>query len=490
MMTLSIDSRIASIWIIVTMTNWLPSLKEGSGPLYVRLADQIEADIAAGILPSGAKLPPQRDLAYDIKVTIGTIGRAYALVRERGLVSGEVGRGTYVLPQQEEPANDGRDRIVSAFSGTRLPVPPDGKLRFDTTAAPDVGQSGPIETFLTRTVRDYRDEISSYTRIIPDRWKEAGRKWLSNATWQPTLDCIVPVLGAHAGIMSVIHAISQPGDYIAFEELTYAQVSRAAAMTGRRIVTVASDEGGILPDDLERVCAQKHPKAIFLMPSAQNPTAATLSVERRRAIAEIARTHNVWLIEDNLYGAMAEDGLPFLAELAPDKTFHIGGLSKSVAAGVRGGWVACPPHFAARVNITHKLSTGGIPFVLFELCASLVLSGTASTIRRQVLAECRAREEMVEAIFGDLDISQQRGAPFFWLRLPEPWHAGTYKQAAFDRGILIDDEDEFKPARSDRVHHAVRISYSSPRDRKDVENGLKTLKALIDAGQTGYDTDA
>lgn len=472
------------------MTNWLPSLKEGPGPLYVRLADQIEADISSGILPPGAKLPPQRDLAYDIKVTIGTIGRAYALVRERGLVSGEVGRGTYVLPQQEEPANDGHDRIVSAFSGTRVSTPPLGKLRFDTTAAPDVGQSGPIETFLSRTVREYRDEISSYTRVIPDRWKEAGRKWLGNGDWTPALENIVPVLGAHAGIMSVIHAISQPGDYIAFEELTYAHVSRAAAMSGRRIVTITSDDDGLLPDDLERVCAQKHPKAVFLMPSAQNPTAVTLPLERRRAIAEIARRHNVWLIEDNLYGAMAEDGLPFLAELAPDKTFHVGGLSKSVAAGVRGGWVACPAHFSPRVNITHKLSTGGIPFLLFELCSSLVQSGTASTIRRQVLAENRERERIVQDVFGAFDINHQSGAPFFWLRLPEPWHAGTYKQAAFDRGILIDDEDEFKPARSDRVHHAVRVGYSSPAERKDVENGLKTLKALLDAGQTGYDTDA
>jgi DNA-binding transcriptional MocR family regulator len=472
------------------MTNWLPKLPEGHGPLYVRLADQIEADIEAGILPPGAKLPPQRDLAYDIKVTIGTIGRAYALVKERGLVSGEVGRGTYVLEPQEMPANDGHDRIVSNYGGTRVSSPPAGKLRFDTTAAPDVGQSGPIETFLARIVRDYGAEISSYTRIIPQRWKEAGQRWLSNETWTPVVDNIVPVLGAHAGIMAVIHSVSQPGDYIAFEQLTYAHVSRGTSMAGRRIAVVESDKDGIIPEDLERVCAQKHPKAVFIMPSAQNPTASTLPLERRKAIADIARKYNVWLIEDNLYGAMAEDGLPFLAELVPEKTFHIGGLSKSVAAGVRGGWVACPPHFSQRVNITHKLSTGGIPFLLFELCSAMVLSGTASSIRRQVLIENAARNELVSDIFSGSDIAQKTGAPFFWLRLPEPWHAGTFKQAAFDRNILIDDEDEFKSARSDRAYHAVRVGYSSPASRKDVENGLRTLKSLLDSGQTGYDTDA
>ncbi len=80
------------------MTNWLPNLSEGNaGPLYQRLADSIEAEIDAGSMPAGAKLPPQRDLAFDLRTTVGTVGRAYSLLRERGLVSGEVGRGTYVL---------------------------------------------------------------------------------------------------------------------------------------------------------------------------------------------------------------------------------------------------------------------------------------------------------------------------------------------------------------------------------------------------------
>ena len=95
------------------MTNWLPDMSEGSGPLYVRLAERIEEAIASGTLPTGTKLPPQRDLAFDIGVTIGTVGRAYTLVRERGLVSGEVGRGTFVLggeaDQQIAPASIGGD---------------------------------------------------------------------------------------------------------------------------------------------------------------------------------------------------------------------------------------------------------------------------------------------------------------------------------------------------------------------------------------------
>src|SRR5918995_3917021 len=114
------------------MTNWLPDLREGSGPLYLRLANRIEDDIASGVLPLGAKLPPQRNLAFDVGVTIGTVGRAYALARERGLVSGEVGRGTYVLGHD-------RQNEINQFSPSPIPgaysraIAPAGKLRMDST---------------------------------------------------------------------------------------------------------------------------------------------------------------------------------------------------------------------------------------------------------------------------------------------------------------------------------------------------------------------
>lgn len=102
------------------MTNWLPDITEGDGPIYLRLADSIEGAISDGTLQAGSKLPPQRNLAYDLGVTIGTISRAYALIHERGLVSGEVGRGTYVnerkTPAPHCPWN--RQRRPSAAHAT------------------------------------------------------------------------------------------------------------------------------------------------------------------------------------------------------------------------------------------------------------------------------------------------------------------------------------------------------------------------------------
>ncbi|MUO80947.1 aminotransferase class I/II-fold pyridoxal phosphate-dependent enzyme [Agrobacterium vitis] len=463
------------------VTHWLPDLSTAEGPLYIRIADRAEADIKTGRLSSGAKLPPQRDLAFDLKVTIGTITRAYALLRERGLVTGEVGRGTYVQSSLAESETDiHRDPVTLTYGGTRTLSPPPGKLRFDTTAAIDVGQADIIGRLMTDIARDQPDEIASYTRTLLPDWLEAGRRWLSNGDWSPEAANIVPQMGVHAGVNAVIAAISGTGDRIVCEHLTYSQIARSASLMGRQISLVDSDHDGIMPEDFERVCAREHPKAAFIMSSGQNPTLSCLPLSRRLEIVDIARRYNVWLIEDYIYGALVGDGIPLLAQLAPDRTFLLNSLSKSVAAGVRGGWVACPDHMSQRVRVTQKMVCGGLPFLLAELSARLVLSGAADDIRGRVLEELSAREQIVRQLFEGYEFRSHPHLPYFWLKLPEPWLSGTFKQAALDQGVLIDDEDEFKPARSSRVFHHIRAGFSEGRDRSIAEGGLITLRRILD----------
>ena len=151
-----------------------------------------------------------------------------------------------------------------------------------------------------------------------------------------------------------------------------------------------------------------------------------------------------------------------MAELAPERTFHVGGLSKTVAAGVRGGWVSCPANFAPRVQTAHKMVTGGIPFLLGELASELVLSGEADAIRADVRREIEGREAIARQSFAGLEFNSHRLAPFLWMKLPEPWLSTTFKNAAANEGVLIDDEDEYKPGRTERIYHRIRVGFSAP----------------------------
>jgi DNA-binding transcriptional MocR family regulator len=329
-------------------------------------------------------------------------------------------------------------------------------------------------------------EVASYTRSFPDSWYEAGAVWLARNGHRPDKESIIPTLGVHAGVMAVISALTLPGDYIVYEHVTYAQVARSAGLIGRRAVMVDLDEDGLDPEDFEHVCAQRHPKMAFLMPTAQNPTVASMPAERRAEIVRIARQYNVLLIEDDLYGAMADDAAPLLSQLAPERTFLVGGLSKAVAAGARGGWVSCPHSYRHRVRVAHKMLTGGMPFLLAELGARLVLSGDAAEIRQRSIAEVNARLDLVRRALDGYDYRMVANIPFVWIALPEPWLSGTFKQAAFENGLLVDDEDEFKAGRGDKSYHRVRIGISAPKSRDDVARGLATLRRLLDEGRAGY----
>jgi len=467
------------------MTNWLPDLSSGIGPLYQRLADSIESDIDAGRLPSGSKLPPQRDLAFDIGTTVGTVGRAYALLRERGLVSGEVGRGTYILAAIE--GAKARESVDPGKDGTRYLDAPAGKLRFDTTAAPDVGQGAIVAHMLSAIALEKPAEVSSYTRTFPDSWFEAGSSWLSRGGFRPSPETIVPTQGTHAGVVASMAALTAPGDYVCFEHATYSQVARSTALAGRRIALVESDEHGLDPDHFDHVCAQKHPTLAFLMPSAHNPTCISMPVERRERIAELARKHNVILIEDDLYGRLSDYPAPLLAELAPERTIVASGLSKSVAAGVRGGWLSCPPAYRHRIRVAHRLLSGGNPFILSALAARLVLSGEARAIERRSIAEIRVRTALVRAALEGYSFNSQQSIPFIWLSLPETWNSGTFKNAAFENGVILDDEDEFKAGRSEAVFHRVRFAVSQPQSREEVSRGLGIIRRLLDEGRAGYE---
>lgn len=475
---------------IVTMTNWIPDLSGMDGPLYVKLANRIECDIEAGTLPAGAKLPPQRNLAFDIGVTLGTVTRAYSLVRERGLVSGEVGRGTYVRQADTQkphaanaPSPPSELRMPGDFSESDA-----GVIRLDSSA----GFGGTGGDVISRLFADAAGSMPSaaadYIRVIDPDWQKAGAQWIAlSCGWRPQLPGIVPVHSAHGAITSVITAITNPGDKIACEALTYAGVPRAAHLLGRRSVSVAIDEQGLLPESFETVCAQQHPKLLFLTPGVHNPLTTTMPPDRRQAVIDIARRYNVALIEDSVYASLAGDPHTPLAALAPDITFHVCGLSKSVATSLRGGWIAAPPHLTPRLMAAHKMLSGGASYLLCELSARAVNSGLAAEARDTIRAEVSRRVAVLRNVFDGCDINIRDNTPFAWLKLPDPWLSGTFKNAAYEQKVRVDDEDEFKAGRGDSRFHGVRIAFGAlVRDLPMLEKGARILRRLLDAGPDTY----
>src|SRR6476646_7760316 len=199
------------------MTIWQPDLQNLKGPDYQRLADAIRRDIEAGRLQPGDRLPPQRDLADTLAMTLGTVTRAYQTAARRGLVAGEVGRGTYVLVPPG--AEDG-----------------DGVLDLSLNAIPP---------------HAYLSELAA--RLDPPRGghedhREAGAEWIARRSVHVSPSQVLITVGAQHGLLIALSAATSPGDAILVEELTYTGVITAARMLGLKPVPVAIDAEGLRPD--------------------------------------------------------------------------------------------------------------------------------------------------------------------------------------------------------------------------------------------------
>lgn len=467
------------------MTNWLPDLTRGTGPLYVRLADEIALAADNGQLGPGQKLPPQRNLAFDIGVTLGTVTRAYDLLKTRGLVSGEVGRGTFIRKGADEPAANGVS--LRRYHGLATDDRPN-VMTMNSTSAPEVGQARLIADILSRIATEDPRCVSDYIRHIPARWREAGRQWIGGRHWIPEAANVVPTQGAHAALAAVINAVTSSGDRIAFEELTYPATVRASVLMGRRAIKIGMGEGGVDPDAFEHLCAQQHPRLAILISTLHNPTLSTITLENRLRIVESARRHNVMLVDDDTFGAMAKDAPPPLSALAPERTFHVASLAKSIAAGLRSGFVACPPGHATMVMNAHRLITGGAPRAMIEVASRIILDGHADEISAAVRQDLGERVGLARDMLSGHQVASSPDCPFIWLRLPDPWVTGTFCTAARQRGVIVDGADEFKVGQTERAIPFVRIALTGALEKGRVRDGLSVLADLLRKPELAYDT--
>ncbi|MFK3708689.1 aminotransferase class I/II-fold pyridoxal phosphate-dependent enzyme [Klebsiella sp. NPDC088457] len=166
-------------------------------------------------------------------------------------------------------------------------------------------------------------------------------------------------------------ALTRPGDIILTEELTYYGLKSSAAMMGRPIIGVRMDEQGLLPDALETAIQRSGSKVLFCCPTLHNPTTATMSEVRRREIVSICRKYSVVIVEDDVYGWMQEESLPSLAELAPERTVYVTGLSRLVGPGLRIGYIAAPSEYIRALGVALRATT----LMAFPLNAAAALNG-------------------------------------------------------------------------------------------------------------------
>jgi len=455
---------------IVSMTIWLPQLRREK-PLYIEIADAIRQDLLRGSLKPGERLPPQRDLAYRLGVTTGTVTRAYAEAEKLGLLSGEVGRGSYLKAPgpRAAPFTPAKQNIA-------------GVIDLSMATAPAVHEAQDLDRALAQIMQSPgRLELFNYPP--PDGYplhRAMGAKWLARSGIAVDESQVIVTAGAQAGIIATLASISQPGDRLFVDGLNYPTIKPIARQAGVELVPLEMDRDGLVPEALERAARAGEARLLYIVPTLQSPTTATLNLERRQAIADIARRYGLIVLEDDLF-RLLDPRLqpPALYSLAPERTYHVTSLSKTLAPGLRIGFVTTPPgrldHVIRQQTVTCGRSTG----FAAEIARHWIEGDTADKVLNSIIAENAARREVAREVFRGRDFACNPGAPFMWLKLPDHWQPGDFVRAALDAGVKVSSGSAFAiDRRSD--DRAIRICFGGSTDRDELREALYRVNGLVD----------
>lgn len=451
------------------MTIWLPQLRR-ERPLYIEIADAIRQDLLRGTLNPGDRLPPQRDLAYRLGVTTGTVTRAYAEAEKLGLLVGEVGRGSYL----KAPNKGGQPFAAPLAAG--------GMIDLSQASPPRIHSEQDLDDGLRQIIMSpARLDLLDYTPPEGHPLHRAmGVTWLARSGIDVAEGDVVVTAGAHAALIACMAAITQQGERMFVESLSYPTIKPIARHLGIGLVPIEMDEGGLVPDALERAARQGEARLLYVVPTLQNPTTSTLAHDRRLAIVDIARRYGITLIEDDIF-RLLDPRLqpPALFTLAPERTYHITSISKTLSPGLRVGFVATPPDKADQLIRHQTVASGRAVGLAAEVARHWIDSDIAQRVLSAIIAENAARRTMALQMLNSRDVRCAPGAPYMWLKLTEQWTPGDFARALDAHAIRVTPGTAFAiDRRSD--DQGVRICFGGTVTRPELREAFSRINAMLE----------
>jgi len=447
---------------------WRPRLIESARMKYLGIVEALEADIRSGRVARGERLPPQRAIAEALDVDLTTVTRAFNEARRRGLVEAQAGRGTFISEKL-----DGHESAVHAHPliDLSMNIPPQ-PTEADFRKIFPQGIAGILGSPRGLLSLHYQESNGGE----PDR--HAAAAWLAQRLEGATPDRIVVTGGAQSALFAVCDLLLNRGDVVLAGAMTYPGLKAVAAQKGLLLEPLAMDEQGITLDAFEKACREKSAKALYLIPTIDNPTTATMPEDRRRKLAALAQKHGIAVIEDDPYAPLRPERIVAMAELASDITWHIATLSKCATPALRIAYVIAPNSgMALRLAGVLRATILMAPPLMSALATRWIADGTLDEIAKAISAENAVRQKLAASILREVSFAADPHGHHLWLRLPGHWRAGDFAENADRVGVSIVPSSAFAVA----AHpiEAVRISLGVAPDRGALEDGLTQLASLM-----------
>ena len=449
------------------MALWKPHLHHDAGSKYLAIVQALESDIYAGRVQPGDRLPSQRAIAEELQVDLTTVTRAFNEAKRRGLLEGNKGGGTYI-----------RDSLQQQLAAEKL-------LKLDLSmnnppqpAAANLSQrlSDGIAALMTDQRRMLQLQYQHAAGNPADR--DAAVNWLQSKQLDVTTDRLLIACGAQSALYGICKQLLSPGSELFTPEYTYPGLKAVAKELDVTLTAIACDEEGIIPSAFEQACEQHTARALYLIPTIDNPTAVTMPLKRRQALAEIAKRYQITIIEDDPYSSLKHDApTPFVA-LLPELTWHIVTLSKSATPALRVAFVITPDSECCRALASVlRASSLMAPPLMCALVTRWIYDGTLGELAAAIREENNRRQQRAASLLADYEFSADPDGHHIWLKLPAPWQAEQFAREAQSHGVSIVPVSQF--AITNTPIQAVRVSLGLALDMEVLNRAVGILSQLL-----------
>ncbi|WP_115668198.1 PLP-dependent aminotransferase family protein [Klebsiella pneumoniae] len=417
---------------------------------YKAVVDRYAQAIRSGQLPAGSRLPTHRTLAAGERLSLATATRAYRELEEMGLVSGETGRGTFVRDLSLPPGHGVDQQVVAADVVD---------LNFNYPSLPDQGDA------LREALRQLAmaGDIDSHLRYQPHAGRLAERdiiaRHLTCQHFAPDAENVLIVNGAQHGLAVTVMGLLRPGDVVAVDALTYSGFKALAALYHLELAAIPCRPEGPDLQALQTLCQQRRGRAGYTMPTLHNPLGWVLNTGQRQALADLARQHDLLIIEDAAYARLVSRPPPPVVSYAPERTVYVTGFSKNIATGLRVGVVISPPRYRPEIERAIRATTWNTPTLISSLICAWIEDGTVARFETQKRQDARQRQQVAREVLCGLPVVSHPDSYFVWLPLGEESRADRLANALMERRISVSTAEPF--CVSATIPQALRIALGS-----------------------------
>lgn len=457
----------------------MPEIDTSIKPKYRGVVQAIRDAIGQGALKSGDRLPPVRDLGWKLNMTPGTVARAYTVLTDEGVLTAEIGRGTFVAAPEAAPRPLNLIEIDAVAHTTGGDT---DNVNLFSPHLPDGGQAALIRGLLAEVAQDPPSGVMHYpSRKGARAAREAILHWLRGTPLGP-LDQSDVVLshGGQNAIMLIYQTVLTGRRPVIFvEELCYPGFRRAAEVMRADVVPIAMDGDGICPDAL-RAAAERYPEAQLLCtsPEVHSPTCGFTPLARRQQIVSLARQYDLQILEDDCYRLGTSDA-PCYRQLAPERSYYVSSISKSITPALRIGCAIAPEGSGGALHRAAEYGFFGLATPMTDLAAKLLSHPELDVVTARARMGIETYVKTAVNILGGHDLRWRADVPFIWMHLPGGWRASAFCRAAETRGVRVRAAEEFA-MRDAQTPHAVRIAINAGVSLRSFEAAMERLRDLLD----------